>query len=192
MVAENFPQLLSSPLEECASEGTQLHLLRRTQRCRVKGQNSEDRGIDFRSGPESPRSQVEDALDLCDRTYADAERSIRAPPRGRENAIRDFLLHHEERACRARSIQEMKEDRRGQIVGDVPDDLEGGRIVGDFIELQVEDTPMEYGHLGVALESFPELGGELAVQLDQDQAPTRLLHLRGETLCEGTPPGTNF
>ena len=184
MIPKDLPQLLSPPLKNGSREISQPNLFLYLQTVRPKPIQPNDGRIHAGPRPKGSRRNAKNSLNARNGSNTDSERPILPTSRLRKDPVRDFLLDHEKDLSRARPSKQMKEDRRGEVVGNVPDDLQVGRRRSDFGERHQEDVAMNHFDPRAPPESADEVGGQLVVQLNENQSAFLLLDAPDESFGE--------
>ena len=163
MIPKDLPQLLSPPLKNGSCEISQPNLFLYLQTGGPERIQANDGRIHAGPRPKGSRRNAQNSFNARNGANTDGERAILPTSRFREDPVRDFLLDHEEDLSGTWPSKQMKEDRRGEVVGNVPDDLQVSRRRSDFRERHQEDVAVNHFDPRAPPESADEVGGQLVV-----------------------------
>lgn len=142
--------------------------------------------MDFRRRHEGGGRQVENAINADVKLGCCGEDSVVAGTGRGGNAVGDFALHHDDGCGDGRVVvEEMRENRRGDVVGKISHDAEFFVACAQCAEVHCEDVGLDYFDGG---ELRAELRGKSAVELDGDEAA----RAGGEERGDGSGAGTDF
>ena len=172
MIPHDLPELLPPPLEEGPGQRPEPTLFARRERGRIEGPDPDHGRVHLRPRPKGPGRDPKDGLHLRHAPNAHRERPV-GPGAGRcEEAVGDLPLERQEDLRRTGPLEEAEEDRRGQIVGDVSDDLEAPGP-GEGVEIDAEYVPVDHLDRRLSPEAAHEESGQIGVDLDEEETPAR-------------------
>ncbi len=142
----------------------------------------DDRGLHLGRRPERPGGQLQQTLDARPVTDENGQDAVVLRPRRRRQAHGDLALQHDrrvdERQAFAGEFDQLEEDRRGDVVGQVAGDAErraGGRdgfqraadVVGSRLQ-EIAFDDVNIGRRGIAQE-----GRQVAVDFEGQRPSAR-------------------
>lgn len=131
----------------------------------------QDGGVDVGRGSEGCGRQREEVVDLGIHLSRCREQAEVARARCRGDAVCHLALHHDDgHAERGVLGEEMQQDVRRNVVGQVANDVGGFAGLQIGAEVSVEDVGFDDLYVGVVAIVEGEFGGEGAVEFDADQA----------------------
>lgn len=150
---------------------------------------AQDGGVDLWRRGECARGQGEDFFNVAVELDGDGEQAVVAGAGLGGDTVGDFSLDHEHGAIdRLLVCDEMEQDVRGEVVGQIADYEEFFVWLRERGEVDVEDVALDDFDMGLGSEAFAEAGREVAVKLNRDKARGT----RSEQLGDGGFAGSDF
>ena len=152
---------------------------------------ADDGGVDVRLWGEGLRRQGEEHLGRGVHLGGGGEDTEVADAGRRGDALGDLVLEHEHGAAEMAAFahfEELEQDLRRDVVGQVADDVGTGLVGEQAAEISGEHVAFDDGDGGLVLIAQAELGGEVGVEFYGDEA----VAVRGEEIGEDTVTGPDL
>ncbi len=140
----------------------------------LQGGEPDERRLDLGRRPEGPRADVEQPRHGAARLQHHGQPAVGLPPRAGGHPVHDLLLQHEVHIADAADlVEQVEQQRRGDVVGQVADDAQPLARRREGTEVEAQRVRAVHVQLAEADAAILQRSDEVAVELDRVEPARR-------------------